>query len=128
MTTECLNAVDVLKQVEWSGKVVLGSGASRPCCPHCGEEPRYGHLVEETGDGWKFCALAEFLDSPVCCPDCEGYGQQDCPHCGGSGGGVDPETRCPYCGGSGVVGPCRTCEGEGKVKPSHLITTRRTTA
>lgn len=37
-------------------------------------------------------------------PDSPAYGCGDyhgCPHCGGSGGGLEPENKCHWCRGSG---------------------------
>jgi hypothetical protein len=47
------------------------------------------------------------------CPDCEGEGNTDCPHCGNG------DIQCERCKGKGVIGlggPCEACTGTGKVQ------------
>ncbi len=70
------------------------------------------------------------------CPTCHGSGaaagtEKTCPVCGGSGRraqstmGMRFNVTCQRCGGTGHVGdPCRTCDGEGRVRRTETIDVR----
>jgi len=70
------------------------------------------------------------------CHTCHGSGkaagaEQTCPACGGSGRraqstmGMRFNVTCQRCGGTGRVGnPCRSCDGEGRVRTTETIDVR----
>ena len=78
----------------------------------------------------------------VLCPDCRGTGSESgaqpetCPHCGGSGqiqevqqsflGQIVTTHACPNCGGTGqiIADPCRTCDGDGRVRRNRTVTVK----
>lgn len=78
----------------------------------------------------------------VLCPDCQGTGSESglqpetCPHCGGTGqiqdvqqsflGQIVTTHACPHCGGTGqiITDPCRTCEGDGRVRRNRTVTVK----
>jgi molecular chaperone DnaJ len=78
------------------------------------------------------------LTRMVVCPACQGKGyieasgQRNCPACGGSGrsstqkGFMRFTSTCPLCAGTGTIAgqPCSSCNGEGLVQKTELISVR----
>lgn len=78
------------------------------------------------------------LTRMVACPACQGKGyieasgQRSCPACGGSGrsstqkGFMRFTSTCPSCAGTGRIAgqPCSSCNGEGLVQKTELISVR----
>jgi DnaJ-class molecular chaperone len=79
------------------------------CCP-----PQNNALYTEHEDiSGLFIAMEGRMPKAIPCPDCDGYGQVDCP----TGHGLTGPAilYCPICRAQGIV-TCPRCKGTKKIK------------
>ncbi|MDA8227053.1 MAG: molecular chaperone DnaJ [Desulfitobacterium hafniense] len=115
-----------------------GMGGQRRNGPQRGADLRYDMTVsfEEAAFG-----IEKEIEIPrhENCPDCQGSGAAagthptTCPECGGSGqvkatqrtpfGHIQTARTCPKCQGEGriISSPCRTCNGQGKLRKNTTL-------